>query len=509
MKTFGRIALVSTAATYILIFIGGLVRVAGAGMGCPDWPKCFGRWIPPLSISQIPPGIDAASFNITLAWIEYINRLAGMTLGLLIVTTALFALIRARNIPRLLYPTLAAALLVAVEGWQGSQVIASELQPIVVSAHLLIALIIASLLTYVTQEVYYLNRSLPGAKSKYPGRARVWVGLLWLGGIVQVVLGTQVRSSAETIAEQLPLLSPVALLSRVGGVHSLHMLIGIGLALFTIFVALSLWKTSRMPSLLVKQSIIGLILLAISQLVLGFSMLFTGLAAMLQLFHLWLSALYIGLVLILYSAMRRGSEHLAERAPAMRRLALVSFAIISFLALVGFTVVKRADASRANISVIINLPDFNFIAQTGELFGLDQLKGKLTVVNFFFTSCQGICPGMAVAMGNLYDRYSHSDKVQFISISVDPEIDTQERLQEYARELGVTDARWKFLRTDIQSVKRLARNGFLVSDEFPGMHSTRLILVDNAGRVRGYYEYSDETAQKTLRRHIRALSKSM
>ncbi len=75
MKRFRHLALFATFATYFAIFMGGLVRVSGAGLGCPDWPKCFGRWFPPTSLSQLPPEIDPSLFNLTLAWIEYINRL--------------------------------------------------------------------------------------------------------------------------------------------------------------------------------------------------------------------------------------------------------------------------------------------------------------------------------------------------------------------------------------------------------------------------------------------------
>src|SRR3989338_8742997 len=69
---------------YFVILAGGIVRISGAGLGCPDWPRCFGRWIPPTDISQIPPHINTGDFNFRLAWTEYINRLAGVISGFVI-----------------------------------------------------------------------------------------------------------------------------------------------------------------------------------------------------------------------------------------------------------------------------------------------------------------------------------------------------------------------------------------------------------------------------------------
>jgi len=91
MKRLRAWALASTIATFLLIFVGGLVRVSGAGLGCPDWPKCYGRWMPPTSLAQLPPDVDPSTFNLTLAWIEYTNRLIGVVIGLFILTTAILA----------------------------------------------------------------------------------------------------------------------------------------------------------------------------------------------------------------------------------------------------------------------------------------------------------------------------------------------------------------------------------------------------------------------------------
>src|SRR5262245_59139243 len=72
-SSFQRLALWTTATTYFLILVGGLVRASGAGLGCPDWPRCFGAWVPPASAAELPPQFDASLFNPTLMWTEYLN----------------------------------------------------------------------------------------------------------------------------------------------------------------------------------------------------------------------------------------------------------------------------------------------------------------------------------------------------------------------------------------------------------------------------------------------------
>ena len=74
--------------TYFLILVGGLVRASGAGLGCPDWPRCFGRLDSAASAADLPPQFDASQFNPTLMWTEYLNRLLGMAVGFLILATA-------------------------------------------------------------------------------------------------------------------------------------------------------------------------------------------------------------------------------------------------------------------------------------------------------------------------------------------------------------------------------------------------------------------------------------
>ena len=150
LTSFQRLALWTTATTYLLILVGGLVRASGAGLGCPDWPRCFGSWIPPASAADLPPQFDPSQFNPTLMWTEYLNRLLGVTVGFLILATTISAWRHHRHEPRILWTTIAAFLLVGFQGWLGGRVVAHELAAWIVTVHLIVALVIVQLLLYAT-----------------------------------------------------------------------------------------------------------------------------------------------------------------------------------------------------------------------------------------------------------------------------------------------------------------------------------------------------------------------
>src|SRR3990167_4102077 len=119
LTSFQRLALATTAITYVLILVGGLVRASGAGLGCPDWPRCFGGWGPPMSAADLPPQVDPGLFHPTLMWTEYLNRLLGVTVGFLILATAVSAWRHHRRDPRILWTTIAALLLTGYQSWLG------------------------------------------------------------------------------------------------------------------------------------------------------------------------------------------------------------------------------------------------------------------------------------------------------------------------------------------------------------------------------------------------------
>ena len=305
MRPFKFFSLLSILFTYLVIFIGGLVRVSGAGLGCPDWPKCFGRWIPPLHVSQLPAGFDPASFNFALAWIEYINRLIGMTLGIFIVITMILALVHFRHILRVWLPSVLAALLVAFQGWQGSRVVASELDPSTVTMHMVLAFIIISLLLYVYLQVHYMQFQASVGTARYP-RGMDWAVLaLWIFTITQVLLGTQVRGAIELAQRQFPLYRAVQWLDNAGALDDIHMMLGGMVTMGGWIIGIILLKYSKQAPLVFKQSTWAMMIILLLQITVGLILVLAGLPALMQLLHLWLASLLIGALLIQYTTLKQ------------------------------------------------------------------------------------------------------------------------------------------------------------------------------------------------------------
>jgi protein SCO1/2 len=139
------------------------------------------------------------------------------------------------------------------------------------------------------------------------------------------------------------------------------------------------------------------------------------------------------------------------------------------------------------------IPDFTFTNQEGKPIGRAQMEGKITVVDFFFTSCPSICPVMSKEMARVNDMFRDEPQVQLMSISIDPEYDTPQILKKYADEHQAITGKWHFLSGPKLETFQLARCGFVlpaldgngVPDDF--VHSDKFMLIDEQGRIRGYY----------------------
>ncbi|SOE22084.1 protein SCO1/2 [Spirosomataceae bacterium TFI 002] len=159
----------------------------------------------------------------------------------------------------------------------------------------------------------------------------------------------------------------------------------------------------------------------------------------------------------------------------------------------------NAQVSEKGDTLFQKVPAFELIDQNGELFNSSDLVGKTFVVNFFFSRCGAICPTMNSNLARAYDNVD-INKTRFVSISIDPEYDTDSVLNVYSKEYSANSVYWKFLTGDKAYIYNLAINGFKLpvadassydsnlSIDETFIHSEKFLLVDSHGYFRGIYD---------------------
>lgn len=318
-----KLSLSTLVAVYILILVGGIVRSTGSGMGCPDWPTCFGRLVPPTSVSQLPEdykeqyasyrneknqkfarylsliGLQAtadqirsdksilieADFNATKTWVEYVNRLVGVVIGLMIIALFLVAW-RTRRAERALFlGSLAALILVIIQGWFGSIVVSTNLTTWTITVHMFLAMVIVAIL------VWIYVRSGEVATIHAPG-IRTWL-LAGMGVLlVQTFLGTQVRETIDVLAATLPRNEWI---SNAGIDFLIHRSFSWVVFLIQLFLWLKLKKTTSEKSL----SLVPFVLILTSVLT-GILMAYLAVPPFLQPVHLLLAVVTFGWLFQIY-----------------------------------------------------------------------------------------------------------------------------------------------------------------------------------------------------------------
>jgi heme a synthase len=345
INSFRRTSLVTVIAVYFLILVGGIVRSTGSGMGCPDWPKCFGSVIPPTSVDQLPKNYqeiylekrmaknerfsatleklgfeETASeiandksilieeeFNATKTWIEYINRLVGVVIGLLILLTVwrsikLYTLDKWITIHSFL-----SLVLVLFTGWIGSIVVSTNLLPWMITFHMLLALVLVGLLIYAHfRSGLLLNENVQA--QIIPKKVEVLLVLGMVLMVIQVILGTQVREQIDVISSSLGGLLREEWVDRVGLdflIHRSFSLVLLGIHVFY-FVLANKYA-------LRKSSISGwsqvLMLTLLIEIVTGIGMAYFGIPAFLQPLHLVLGSIILGFQLVLVLQLRRNNSY--------------------------------------------------------------------------------------------------------------------------------------------------------------------------------------------------------
>lgn len=231
---FRKFAKISLITIYLVIIAGAVVRMTGSGMGCPDWPKCFGYLIPPTEQEELEwkpehkyfkgqviivneslkvaedafvstinfdennwnnyEKHDYAVFNVWHTWIEYINRLLGALSGVFILLMFISSFWHRKSKPQLIFWSFITLILLLFQAWLGATVVYSNLLPARITIHMIVALVIVSLLLYIV----YISK--PDRKGIYVSKRFKYLVILSLVlSLIQIALGTQVRQYVDEV----------------------------------------------------------------------------------------------------------------------------------------------------------------------------------------------------------------------------------------------------------------------------------------------------------------------
>lgn len=232
--SFVRFNWITLVFIYLVVVAGSFVRITGSGMGCPDWPKCFGQWVPPTEESTLPENykeifsekrskkIDKfcsflnsiglkktankiqndptlrieEDFNATKTWTEYVNRLFGFLAGNFMLVAFIWILLKYRK-RKLILLSAINLVLMGIEGWFGSIVVASNLVPWTITVHMFLALVIIGMQLYLIKEISPIQN-----KEIKLNKTMKWLTIIVFGiTFYQMFLGTQVREYIDELTK--------------------------------------------------------------------------------------------------------------------------------------------------------------------------------------------------------------------------------------------------------------------------------------------------------------------
>lgn len=183
----------------------------------------------------------------------------------------------------------------------------------------------------------------------------------------------------------------------------------------------------------------------------------------------------------------------APKRSAAWKATLILIPIVTAGALFWLRQVQVTHLSNRPLPSLGTAPKFELVNQDAQPFGSEQLAGKIWIADFIFTTCPGPCPIISTRMSELQKPLEKTD-IHLVSFTVDPEKDTPEVLREYAGKVHAQPKRWDFLTGPREAIHSVSRDGFKLglsdgAEEDGGpTHTTRFVLVDRHGTIRGYYD---------------------
>ena len=281
-------------AVFLVIVAGGVVRMTQSGMGCPDWPRCFGMWIPPTDASQLPANYESYlkqqdidhSFNVFHTWTEYINRLLGALLGVLLFIQFIWSLKFRKTNVKLVWLCLGLLLLTGFQGWLGKRVVDANLATVKITTHMLVAILIAALATtvihFASPSKHCINRKL---------RNVTFLTLILL--IIQIAFGTAVREQIDHISKAVNYTARATWVDKLDYIFYIHRSFSLVIAVLCLYIYFQ-FKKSGIPLLSTPL----IVFCVVSEIALGIVMANLDMPALAQPLHLLFSC---GLFVALYN----------------------------------------------------------------------------------------------------------------------------------------------------------------------------------------------------------------
>lgn len=342
---FVRLNFITIVVTLLVILAGGIVRSTGSGMGCPDWPKCFDQYVPPTKVSQLPADYKdkyiagrikknerfanylekmgkvtladsirrdqsitiPEEFNAAKTWTEYINRLAGATLGLFLLLTSVASFVYLKTAKRIVFLSFFNIIIVVFQAWLGSIVVSTNLTQWVVTLHMLLALAILIV------AIYTYNY----AKQLHKENSVIMYRILWLKGflaftilisILQIVLGTEVREAIDTVSKALLFSGRNTWVAKIGDMFVYHRDIAVLVAICNAIVYKMI--VDRFNGKALPLTTANYIMLALAvQVVSGLLLSYFALPAYAQPIHLLFSFILFSLQYYLYLLVYRTNTY--------------------------------------------------------------------------------------------------------------------------------------------------------------------------------------------------------
>ncbi len=289
---FQKLLIVTSLATFALIVLGGVVRVTESGLGCPDWPRCHGQFIPPLEREVL---------------IEYSHRLVAMTVGFLILATTIFAWRSYRSEPTVLIPASLALILLIVQVLLGAVTVNLELPAEIVAAHLGVALALLATLLTATVATFFL-----GASSQQWATTGVFPALALLAALCSFALiltGSYVTGAGAGLAfSDWPLFNGSLLPEggRLANIHFLHRMAAALVGLLVLALAIQAWRLKGSSSpLAIVATLIPVLYMA--QVLVGAANVWSRLEPALAAAHLGIAAAIWAALVVLTAAAYQGA----------------------------------------------------------------------------------------------------------------------------------------------------------------------------------------------------------